>query len=251
MDQNTDKNGLAAIREEIDALDAQMRALLFARARLVEDVVRSKAQELDTMALRPAREMQQMQVLADWHAREKPSFGLASLVAVWREIIGAALAQQGGLMVHICAQTARLARDHFGVAAQYVEHENAADAVRACDTTPRSVAVIPLEADLTTTGTAGVFARLPILETAAALCYGPVAFDLSETMATLVRARVSEAQIVEGGVIIAQYGEDALIEIVPSSRGPLRADDIADKYGESVVWLGNYILLRVSDGQEK
>ena len=117
MDQSTDKNGLAAIREEIDALDAQMRALLFARARLVEDVARSKAQELDTMALRPAREMQQMQVLADWHACEKPSFGLASLVAVWREIIGAALAQQGGLMVHICAQTARLARDHFGVAA--------------------------------------------------------------------------------------------------------------------------------------
>ena len=50
---------------------------------------------------------------------------------------------------------------------------------------------------------------------------------------------------------LGQYGEDALIEIVPSSRGPLRADDIADKYGESVVWLGNYNLLRVSDGQEK
>jgi hypothetical protein len=31
----------------------------------------------------------------------------------------------------------------------------------------------------------------------------------------------------------------------------LRADEIADKYGAAVVWLGNYDLLHVPDGQEK
>ena len=51
-----------------------------------------------TLWPRDRHEMQQMQVLADWHACEKPFFGLASLVAVWREIIGAALAQQAVFM---------------------------------------------------------------------------------------------------------------------------------------------------------
>ena len=54
MDRNMDKTGLSAIRKEIDALDAQMRALLLARARLVEEVARSKAGEPETMPLRPA-----------------------------------------------------------------------------------------------------------------------------------------------------------------------------------------------------
>ena len=255
MDRNTDKIGLAAIREEIDAVDAQMRALLVARARLVEDVARSKAGAPETIALRPAREMQQMQALADWHASEKPTFGLSSLLAVWREIIGAALVQQGGLIVHVCATTARMARDHFGVAAQYQTHDSADDAVRACDGDPRSVAVILLETEFTPAGVAGVFARLPILEKPVALCYGVVSFEPSETMVTLVRAPVSQAQTVEGGVIMAQYGKDALIEIGSSwsgpLRAPLRADEIADKYGEAVVWLGNYDLLHVPDGQEK
>jgi len=250
-----DKTGLAAIREEIDALDAQIRALLLARARLVEHVARNKADAPETMALRPAREMQQMQALADWHASEKPPFGLSSLLAVWREIIGAALVQQGGLIVHICAATARMARDHFGVAAQYQTHDSAADAVRACDSDPRSVAVILLETEFTPAGAAGVFARLPVLEKPVALCYGAVSFEPSETMVTLVRAPASQAQNVEGGVIIAQYGQDALIEIGSSWSGPspvpLRADEIADKYGEAVVWLGNYDLLHVPDGQEK
>jgi len=255
MDRNTDKTGLAAIREEIDSLDAQIRALLLARARLVEDVARSKADAPETIALRPAREMQQMQALADWHASEKPPFGLLSLLAVWREIIGAALDQQGGLIVHICAETARMARDHFGVAAQYQTHDSADDAVRACDNDPRSVAVILLETGFTPAGEAGVFARLPILEKPAALCYGVVSFEPSETMVTLVRAPVSQTQTVEGGIIMAQYGQDALIEIGSSSSGPLRAplraDEIADKYGGAVVWLGNYDLLQIPDGQEK
>ena len=255
MDRNTDKTGLAAIRKEIDALDAQMRALLLARARLVEDVARSKADARETMALRPDREMQQMQALADWHASEKPPFGLSSLLAVWREIIGAALVQQGGLIVHICEATARVARDHFGVAAQYQTHDSASDAVRACDSDPRSVAVIPLETDFTPAGAARVFARLPILEKPVALCYGAVSFESSEGTVTLLRTPVSQAQAVGGGVIMAQYGQDALIEIDSSLSGPspapLRADEIADKYGAAVVWLGNYDLLHVPDGQEK
>ena len=256
MDQNTDKNGLTAIREEIDTLDAQMRALLLARARLVEDVARSKADAQETMPLRPAREMQQMQALADWHASEKPPFGLSSLLAIWREIIGAALVQQGGLVVHICWATARLARDHFGVAAQYQTHASGEDAVGACDADPHAVAVIPLETDFIPTGAAGVFARLPILgqgdkSEASAFCYGAVSFEPSENMVTLVRAPLSQAQAVEGGSIIAQQGQDALIEIDSSLRGPLRADEIADKYGAAVVWFGIYDLLHVSDGQEK
>ena len=255
MDRNTDKTGLTAIRDEIDALDGQMRALLLARARLVEDVARSKADASETMALRPAREIQQMQALADWHASEKPPFSLSTLLAVWREIIGAALVQQGGLIVHICAATARMARDHFGVAAQYQTHDSATDAVRACDSDPSSVAVIPLATNFTPAGAAGVFARLPILERPNALCYGSVSFKPSETTVTLVRAPVTQAHVVEGGAIMAKYGQNALIEIdsslIEPLRNPLRADEIADRYGAAVVWLGNYGLLHIPDGQEK
>ena len=246
------KTGLSAIRKEIDALDAQMRALLLARARVVEEVARSKAGEPETMPLRPAREMKQMQALADWHASENPPFGLASLLAVWREIIGAALAQQGGLVVHVCGETVHLGRDHFGVAAHYQEHDSANDALRACDANPRSVAVIPLEAGFTPTAPAGVFARLPILQQtvlgeAAALCYGAVPFELDETMVTLACTGLSQVSEVEAACIIGQNQTHALIELA----APLCADEIADKYGASVVWLGNYDLLHVSDGQEK
>ena len=66
-------------------------------------------------------------------------------------------------------------------------------------------------------------------------------------MVTLARAPVARSQV-EGACIIAQQNQThALIEI----GAPLRADEIADKYGASVVWLGNYDLLHVSDGQEK
>ena len=247
-----DKTGLSAIRKEIDLLDAQMRDLLLARAWLVEDVARSKAGDSDTMPLRPAREMKQMQMLAEWHASENPPFGLASLLAVWREIIGAALAQQGGLVVHVCGETAHLGRDHFGVAAQYQEHDSTNDALRACDANARSVAVIPLEAGFTPTGSAGVFARLPILQQAvlseaAALCYGAVPFQLDETMVTLACTGLSQLSKVEAACIIGRNQTHALIEIA----APLCADEIAEKYGASVVWLGNYDLLHVSDGQEK
>jgi hypothetical protein len=127
--------------------------------------------------------------------------------------------------------------------------------VRACDSDPRSVAVIALETDFTPAGAAGVFARLPILEKPVALCYGAVSLEPSESMVTLVRTPVSQAQAIRGGVIMAQYGQDALIEIGSSFSGPLpaplRANEIADKYGAAVVWLGNYDLLHVPDGQEK
>jgi hypothetical protein len=97
-----------------------------------------------------------------------------------------------------------------------------------------------------------VFARLPILQQtvlgeAAALCYGAVPFELDETMVTLACTGLSQVSEVEAACIIGQNQTHALIELA----APLCADEIADKYGASVVWLGNYDLLHVSDGQEK
>ncbi len=256
MDENATKTGLDAVREQIDTLDAQLRDLLVARARLVEDVARSKAHEPATTPLRPAREIQQMQALVDWHASQKPPFGLASLLAVWREIIGAALVQQGGLDVHVCGQTAALARDHFGTALQYHLHESAEAAARACDNDPRAVAVVPLDTQFMPTGGADVFARLPILQPAdrgqgggahaGGLCYGAVSVEPRAGMVTLVRARLAHGDATAVGRVIARNGADTLVEI----PALLHADEIADKYGPSVVWLGNYDLLHVPDGQE-
>ncbi|MEC7164133.1 MAG: hypothetical protein VXW20_07755 [Pseudomonadota bacterium] len=66
MDRNMDKTGLSAIRKEIDALDAQMRALLLARARLVEEVQKTQEQKalwVDLNMKTPKLEQQQVLIL--------------------------------------------------------------------------------------------------------------------------------------------------------------------------------------------
>ncbi|HCQ82952.1 MAG TPA: hypothetical protein DIT66_09005 [Rhodobiaceae bacterium] len=243
MDKKTDKTGLTAVREKIDALDAEMRSLLLARARLVEDVARSKAGEPDAIPLRPGREMQQMQALVDWHHAAQLPFPLLSLLAVWREIIGAALVQQGGLVVHICAETAALARNHFGVALNYHIHATTEALIAACDADPRSVGIIPLDISFTPKGSARIFARLPLLDAPEAVCYGAVPFETTDTMVTLIRASADGAQNI--GTVLAQNGDAALVEIAAS----LRADEIADSYGDKAVWLGNYDLLQLPEGR--
>ena len=88
---------LADIRDQIDELDGELRDLLLARAKLVDQVGKAKAASGDTVTLRPQREAAQIVKLAEWQKTNAPDMSLAGLVAIWREIIGMALHQQGGL----------------------------------------------------------------------------------------------------------------------------------------------------------
>ena len=108
------------IRAEIDALDADLRAKLLRRAELVADIGAAKAASGTQGApLRPVREMQQMQALRAWQQAEAPMLSEAGLLAIWREIIGMALAQQGGITIAASAQAMAAARAHYGASLSY------------------------------------------------------------------------------------------------------------------------------------
>ncbi len=110
---------LADIRQQIDALDREIFERLIRRSALITSVGEIKAASGIAAPLRPRREAEQLQQLAAWYAAAQPDMPFASIVAIWREIIGAALAQQGGLRVYVTASTAHIARLYFGAAIDY------------------------------------------------------------------------------------------------------------------------------------
>lgn len=120
-DENTQgaETSLADIRQQIDAIDREIFDRLVRRSALVTSIGEIKAAAGVVTPLRPRREAEQLRQLAAWHSAAQPDMSFASIVAIWREIIGAALAQQGGLQVHVTAATAQLARLYFGAAIDY------------------------------------------------------------------------------------------------------------------------------------
>ncbi len=105
---------LSSFRKEIDAIDAELHALLVRRAGVSEKVRSIKTD--DSLKLRPGREANILRALI---ARHTGSFPKAQLVRIWREILTASLAMQGPFSVAVYAtETAHsfwdLARDHFG-----------------------------------------------------------------------------------------------------------------------------------------
>ncbi len=169
---------LDTIRAEIDALDAELRDRLLRRAQLVAEVAAAKTANGSAGApLRPMREMQQMQALLAWQKAEAPSLSAAGLVAIWREIIGMALAQQGG--VTICASDAAMAsaRTHFGASLDY---QTASPELDELAKNPRLIAVLTLDEAVAPPDGVAVFARLPLIGQAQALCYGALDAETGE-----------------------------------------------------------------------
>src|SRR3989304_6084616 len=105
---------LTALRKEIDAIDAEIHALIMRRAAITESIRGLKAG--DELKLRPGREANILRALV---ARHTGAFPRTQLVRIWREILSASLAMQGPFSVAVFAtETAYglwdLARDHFG-----------------------------------------------------------------------------------------------------------------------------------------
>jgi chorismate mutase len=105
---------LSAFRKEIDAIDAELHALLVRRAEVSEKVRAIKTD--DGLKLRPGREANILRALL---ARHTGPFPKPQLVRIWREILSASLAMQGPFSVAVYAtETAHsfwdLSRDHFG-----------------------------------------------------------------------------------------------------------------------------------------
>lgn len=109
---------LTSLRAQIDALDDQIHDLLIARFAVTAQVAATKGAAQDpTLIPRPAREQA---ILARRRARHRGDLPEASLVRIWKEIMGAACHQQGDFVVGVAADPfsalATAAREHFGTA---------------------------------------------------------------------------------------------------------------------------------------
>ena len=170
---------LEEVRWRIDAIDAQLHALIDERATLATVVAAAKraAGDGDKFGLRPAREAQVIRTLLE---RERFSVTPALLIKIWRELMADSLARQGPFHVsvyggHAQARTLELARIRFGVAPHMYPVGKAEDAL-ASARTQGGVAVLTVAAEtpwwgrMLVTPQLKVFAALPCLSV-----WGPTA----------------------------------------------------------------------------
>ncbi len=108
MDDQADP--LAELRRQIDAADDAIFDLIRRRAALVASVGASKAAAPKRAIYRPAREAQIMRRLA---ARSADPAEAASMIRIWRALIAASYAKQGGVRVVADRAVAGVAREHF------------------------------------------------------------------------------------------------------------------------------------------
>ena len=141
---------LANRRAEIDKFDREIHRLLTERAKVVYGVMRAKAAATAagemTPPFRPGREAEVLRGLVKRHSGEFPA---ASLLQIWREIVSGATRMQAVQQIAVLAGDPTLgvlARDHFGVGAEYRTTDTVADALRLVADMQAAAAVMPMAA---------------------------------------------------------------------------------------------------------
>jgi chorismate mutase/prephenate dehydratase len=191
---------LAALRAELDTFDDALHDLLMRRFALIERLGSSRAKGAGT-ALRPGREAIILRRLLARHTGPLPR---AALVRLWREMLAASTAMQGGFSIAVLAPAAAapaaeatlaLAREHFGAATPVQAHPAASRALAAVAAGEAAVAVLPAPQEADTAASAWwatldapllqVVARLPFLapRRAAAAAATPEALVVSSVPA--------------------------------------------------------------------
>lgn len=139
---------LANRRAEIDKFDREIHRLLTERAKVVYGVMRAKAAATAageaTPPFRPGREAEVLRALVSRHTSEFP---VSSLLQIWREIVSGATRMQAVQQIAVLAGDAALgtlARDHFGVGAEYTSVAAPADAMRQLTAMQVAAAVMPM-----------------------------------------------------------------------------------------------------------
>lgn len=175
---------LANRRAEIDKFDREIHRLLTERAKVVYGVMRAKAAATaagDAMPpFRPGREADVLRGLAAEHVGEFP---VPTLLQIWREIVSGATRMQAVQQIAVLAGDPALcvlARDHFGVGAEYISVATSTDAMKKLTTMEVAAAVLPapvpdainqwwcgLLQDTCPAGVPQVVARLPFFQAGA------------------------------------------------------------------------------------
>jgi chorismate mutase len=163
---------LDAVRARLDAIDAQVLALIDERAGIAGEVAVAKAAagDGDKFGLRPGREAQLLRTLL---ARPRKAATPSLIARIWRELIGDSLSRQGPFHIAVFggkapARAVETARMRFGAAPGLVAVAKPEDAISAAKT-PGGVAVLSLASDTPWWGRLlaepqlKVFAALPCL----------------------------------------------------------------------------------------
>lgn len=135
---------LSQLRDEIDRLDDQLMDLLLSRARLVDRIGPLKGASGDPV-LRPGREAM---ILRRLLARAGATFDRAAVTRIWREIVSAAVRQQGPFPVAASmpddgSSCWALTRDHFGASAPITALPGPAQVVGAVSRGEVAAGVVP------------------------------------------------------------------------------------------------------------
>ena len=186
-----DSPNLDSLRQQIDAIDGELHAMIRRRADLVDRI--SAAKPAGGLALRPGREAQ---VMRQRLATHQGPFPPTALYRMWREMMCAfTLMQTPDLKIAICRPADQpgywdLARDHFGCQIPFVANDTPAQVLAAVRANPSTVGVVPtpIESDAAPwwpllaghdATLPNVVARLPFLDMPNARARGIAAFVLA------------------------------------------------------------------------
>jgi chorismate mutase len=166
---------LAELRQEIDAIDAQVHSLLMQRGDIIDRLIQVKQTSEVGSAFRPAREADMMRRLVQRHRGILP---LDTVESIWRVIISTFTYVQAPFSIHadISVNEPAMrdsARFHFGFTVPYVSHFSATAAVEAVAKSKGDLALVsatssrsPWWIALESQGAPKIIARLPFVERA-------------------------------------------------------------------------------------
>lgn len=239
---------LAALRAEIDEIDAEMHRLLMRRGEVIDRLVATKRTQESGVAFRPGREVAMLQRLA---ARHRGTLPLSTVEHVWREIIGTFTQAQAPFRVHAAHATDAGVRDtlrfHFGFAAEIVDHPDPQAAIAATAEAGTDLALVALGGDdawwqpLTAPeASVKVVTALPLLVSAADLGLPP-ALVLGSSLIEVADAPIG-VYAVEGAVeadglaVLCRSGDRALVAYDDSSalRDMESRADLQELLGKAV-----------------
>ena len=137
---------LGDVRQEIDAIDADLHALIRRRAALVERIRTVKARD-GIPLVKPGREAEILRALA---ARHEGEFPFAAVARIWREIIAAITRMEladYSVAVFLPGDDPAcwdLARDHFGSATPMAAFASIREVLRELDAGNATLGVLPV-----------------------------------------------------------------------------------------------------------
>lgn len=243
---------LAALRGEIDRIDADMHAALIARSQIIDELITVKSTQASGSAFRPGREASMMRAIAERHTGSLP---LDTAEGIWRVIIATFTWLQAPFSVHadISAGDGPMrdsARFHFGFTVPYVPHGSAAEVIAAVAGSAGDLGIfradggaasLPWWESLTGEATPKIIARLPFIERPDHPAGTPV-YVVSRPLAdAAVRETILYAARVErwrddAGAAIAALGAEVIgsaaapqgLSLLLAAPGDLAAAQLAD-----------------------